>query len=246
MATVDEPPVRECPFSCGTTFSRNDWYQLALHIEEEHTEDSPFVVREDGAASEGEEGNADDSGPSTTSSTEADNESTDSEEEKDEYVLCPEEDCGEVVPLIEYTDHLDLHQAENAILDDSASCNSTNTTSTCSFSKGETSLADHGPEKPTSATPPPHCPDASSGSTSNRLLSAQSHNENSSAAISPAPRATSTKSKPNASNKARHRLSRPFTKFASRAASKPPNNTKKNADGLGKIKRLGVSTLWLS
>ncbi len=245
MATVDEPTFRECPFSCGKTFSRIDWYQLALHIEEEHTEDSPFVVREDGAASEGEEeGNADDSGPSTTRSQEADNESTDSEEEKDEYVLCPEEDCGEVVLLIEYTDHLDLHQAENAILDDSASCNSTNTTSTCSPSKGKTWLADHDPDEPTSATPP-HCPDAASGSTSNRLLSAQSHNENSSTAISPAPRPTSTKSKPNTSNKTRHRLSRPFTKFASRTASK----TKKDADGPGqrdKIKRLGVSTLWLS
>src|SRR5579871_1525187 len=133
MATVEETTIRGCPFSCGKVFSGNDWYQLALlHIEEEHTEGSPFVVREDGALSEGEEGDAEHSRQSTTRSKEVDNESTGSEEENDQYVLCPEESCGEMVLLIEYTDHLDLHQAENAIFDDSTSCNSTTTASTCS------------------------------------------------------------------------------------------------------------------
>lgn len=244
MTTVEEPAVRECPFFCGKAFSKNEWYQLALHIEEDHTEDSPFVAREAGAPSEGEEGNVEHSGPSTTSSKEVDNESTDSEEEKDECVLCPEEGCGEVVLLIEYADHLDLHQAENAILDDSASCNSTTNTTTYSTSNGETSLASHGPDKFTTASPQ-HFPDASSSSVSSQLLSAQSHTENFSTAISPALRDTNTKSKPGTSNKKRHTLRRPFTKFASRTASQPSSSTKRDAGGLTKgdnIKRLGVST----
>jgi hypothetical protein len=244
MATVEETTIRGCPFSCGKAFSGNDWYQLALlHIEEEHTEDSPFVVREDSARSEGEDGNAEHT--SKTNSKEVDNESTDSEEEKDQYVLCPEEDCGEVVLLIEYTDHLELHQAENAILDDSVASNSTIATSTCS---PESSLADHGPDKSTSAIPQ-HCPDPPSGAISTRLSPAQSHTENFSTAISSAPHATSSRSKPNTSRRDRHRLSRPFTKFASRTTSKPPSSTKRKADGLGqrdRIKRLGVSTPCLS
>src|SRR5215469_1094135 len=126
MATVEETTIRECPFLCGKTFSGNDWYEYQLHVEEKHTENSGFVVREDGAPSEGEEGNAEHSRPSTTNSKEVDNESIDSEEEKDEYVLCPK-GCGEMVLLIEFDDHLDLHEAENTIIDDFASGNSTTT-----------------------------------------------------------------------------------------------------------------------
>ena len=124
MASVDETTFEGCPF-CGKTFSGN-WYeyQINLHIEEEHTENSGFVVRDDDALSEGEEADAEHSRPSTTSSKEVNNESIDSGEEKDKYVLCPE-GCGEMVLLIEFTDHLDLHRAENADIDDPTTTTST-------------------------------------------------------------------------------------------------------------------------
>jgi len=244
MATVEETTIRECPFLCGKTFFGNDWYeyQVTLHIEEEHTENSEFVVREDGDPSEGKEGNAEHSRPRTTNSKEVDNDSIGSEEEKDEYVLCPEEGCGEMVLLIDFTDHLDLHQAENVVIDDSASCDSATTNAT------ETSLAGHGSDNSTSTSPPRYT-DASSGSASAPLAPIQLNDENFSTTKPPTLHRTSNKSKSNTSHQNRRRLSRPFTKFVIRPASKQPNHPKKDADGRekrDKIKRLGVSTLWPS
>jgi len=244
MATIEQTATQECPFSCGKTFSGNSWYQLTLHIEEEHTEDSPFVVREDDGPAEGEEGNAENSRSNGTKSKEVDDESIDSEEEMDEYTLCPEEGCGEVVLLIDYVDHLDLHQAENAIIDDSASCYSTTTTSTSLSNKTKTSSTSHGSGKSSSSASGLRSSEPPSGSVNNTPSSTQSHHEGFPTTIPPTLHPTNGKSKPNVSSQKRRGLLRPFTKFADRTASKSSSYRKREVDDRepgDRIKRLGVS-----
>jgi hypothetical protein len=89
-------PALECPM-CSFVVPEDDTYWLTLHFEQAHTDDSPFKVTDDGSG----EGGADVIGSSFD----------------DEYVECPEPDCGEEVLLEMLNDHLDLHQAEKVTLD---------------------------------------------------------------------------------------------------------------------------------
>jgi zinc finger-containing ubiquitin peptidase 1 len=91
-------------FSCPMCdFTHADSYFLMLHVEEAHTEDSPFIVRDATSSSCAD----------PHSEREAQHEGT------DEYVTCPEENCGEEVMLPELNEHLDLHMAQNLAFDGS-------------------------------------------------------------------------------------------------------------------------------
>lgn len=97
----------DCPL-CEFTVRPTDDYILQLHFEQVHTEDSPFVVKDD------PEPLPLSRGPSKRKNTQV-NTSSDDEEST---VACPEPDCGEVVLLDDYNDHLDLHAAETLSFDD--------------------------------------------------------------------------------------------------------------------------------
>jgi hypothetical protein len=98
----------DCPL-CDFTVRPTDDYILQLHFEQVHTEDSPFVVKDDpeplprSRASSSKRKHEDD----TTSS-----------DDEEATVACPEPDCGEVVLLDDYNDHLDLHAAETLSFDE--------------------------------------------------------------------------------------------------------------------------------
>ncbi|SMR59724.1 unnamed protein product [Zymoseptoria tritici ST99CH_3D1] len=82
--------MAECPF-CG--FYSNE-YAVQLHIEQQHTEDSPFVSQTQepvAPAAPVSEHNA-----SRTSA---------------EWTRCTREGCGELIPLAGIDEHLDLHMA---------------------------------------------------------------------------------------------------------------------------------------
>lgn len=99
----------ECPLC---QFHDNDEYVLLLHIEALHTEDSPFVVKEECknaiSGSIGGRGNF----------NSLDYEFRKVESEETTYVLCPESGCGESVLLMELQTHLDFHDAEQISMED--------------------------------------------------------------------------------------------------------------------------------
>jgi hypothetical protein len=97
-----------CPL-CDFTVLPTDDYVLQLHFEQAHTEDSPFVIEDD------PEPLPSSLGPSSKRNHVHDTTSTD---EKDNTVACPEPDCGEVVLLDDFNDHLDLHVAETLSFDE--------------------------------------------------------------------------------------------------------------------------------
>ncbi|OJD39020.1 uncharacterized protein BKCO1_300083 [Diplodia corticola] len=98
MASTAE--VLECPF-CA--FKHQDSYVLMLHVEERHTADSPFVVRDgpDAASELSQPGSS--SGPVLPEAPADDGE---------RWMLCPNPDCCEQIPAEDLTEHLDLHFAE--------------------------------------------------------------------------------------------------------------------------------------
>lgn len=98
----------DCPL-CDFTVRPTDDYILQLHFEQVHTEDSPFVVKDD------PEPLPPSRGSSSKRKHKADTTSSDDEENT---VACPEPDCGEVVLLDDYNDHLDLHAAETLSFDE--------------------------------------------------------------------------------------------------------------------------------
>lgn len=109
MAT-DVTELLECPM-CNFTVHPSDEYVLQLHFEQEHTTDSPFKVLED-----------DDLRPSSVAAPEdEDSEVTpsgDEEEREESTVACPEPDCGEVVLLTDFNEHLDYHNSETLSFDE--------------------------------------------------------------------------------------------------------------------------------
>ncbi|TKA64086.1 hypothetical protein B0A49_10140 [Cryomyces minteri] len=90
------PEDLHCPFC---PFSDPDSYFLALHVEEVHTEDSPFAVRDSPSAA---------SAPSAAPSQDG----------GDVYVECPEEECGEQVLITDLNEHLDLHLASQVTIEE--------------------------------------------------------------------------------------------------------------------------------
>ena len=98
----------DCPL-CDFTVLPTDDYVLQLHFEQVHTEDSPFIIQDD------QEPLPSSLGSSSKRKHEQDTTSSDEEENT---VACPELDCGEVVLLDDFNDHLDLHAAETLSFDE--------------------------------------------------------------------------------------------------------------------------------
>ena len=97
-----------CPFAVPPT----DTYVLELHFEQEHTPDSPFRIIDDPEAL---------SLPAVFEPSESSKPGdVTSDEDDDNYVLCPRPDCGEDVLLADLNDHLNFHAAESLTVDDEA------------------------------------------------------------------------------------------------------------------------------
>jgi hypothetical protein len=102
----------ECPL-CDFSVLPSDDYVLQLHFEQVHTDDSPFRIHDDPEQ-------LPPSLPPRPSSQQPQHvdEGVASDSEDEDSVLCPESDCGEIVPLSDFNDHLDLHAAETLSFDD--------------------------------------------------------------------------------------------------------------------------------
>ena len=103
----------ECPM-CQFTVLPKDDYVLQLHFEQVHTTDSPFIIEDDPEP-------LPPSLPPRPSSKPQDAEDTPSEDDSDQEessMVCPELNCGEVVPLCDFKDHLDYHNAETLSFDE--------------------------------------------------------------------------------------------------------------------------------
>lgn len=102
----------ECPI-CNFNVLPSDEYVLRLHFEQQHTEDSPFRIEDD------PEPLPPPIPPRTSSKgSKQEDEDTPSDLEDENSVLCPEPDCGEVVLLSDFNDHLDLHSAATLSFDE--------------------------------------------------------------------------------------------------------------------------------
>lgn len=89
-----------CPF-CG--FRKDDEYAIQLHIEEHHTEDSPFSIMN--------------SAPDLPPRRDA--RRTDPSERRDgEWMKCTRPGCGEYLLVSDVQEHLDFHEAVDASEDD--------------------------------------------------------------------------------------------------------------------------------
>lgn len=98
----------DCPL-CDFTVLPTDDYVLQLHFEQVHTEDSPFVIQDDPELLP----------PSLASPSKRKHvQDTTSSDDEENTVACPEPDCGEVVLLDDFNDHLDLHAAETLSFDE--------------------------------------------------------------------------------------------------------------------------------
>ena len=97
-----------CPFAVPPTGT----YVLELHFEQVHTPDSPFRIIDDPEAPSLSTvfGSSERSKPGDVTS----------DEDDDNYVLCPRPDCGEDVLLADLDDHLKFHAAESLAVDDEA------------------------------------------------------------------------------------------------------------------------------
>lgn len=97
----------ECPM-CDFAVLPTDDYILQLHFEQVHTTDSPFKID-------------DDQEPPLPASPNAKRKHvTDTPSDDEEgTVTCPEPECGELVLLSDFNDHLDYHAAESLSFDES-------------------------------------------------------------------------------------------------------------------------------
>ena len=99
----------DCPL-CDFAVLPADDYALQLHFEQEHTDDSPFVVKDDPEPLP----------PLASSSNCKHAQDATSSDDEEKTVACPESDCGELVLLDDFNDHLDLHAAETLSFDETA------------------------------------------------------------------------------------------------------------------------------
>jgi hypothetical protein len=102
----------ECPL-CDFTVLPSDDYVLRLHFEQLHTTDSPFIIEDDPEPLPPPL-------PARSSSTRSDqgSEHDTTAEDLEGSVYCPAPDCGELVSLIDFNDHLDYHAAESLSFDE--------------------------------------------------------------------------------------------------------------------------------
>lgn len=102
--------IGTCPF-CG--FTDADEYILLLHVETLHSEgDSPFVVREDLDGRHIGIHGLPESNETSASHLKVKDVSS------EDYVTCPEAECGEAILLSEIDTHMDMHVAEKLTVDD--------------------------------------------------------------------------------------------------------------------------------
>jgi hypothetical protein len=113
-AMASKMELLECPMCDFTIPSRDHGdYVLQLHFEQVHTTDSPFVIEDDPEPLPPSIPLS----PSSKRKHAVETPSDDSDEEES-TVLCPEPDCGEVVSLSDFNDHLDYHTAETLSFDE--------------------------------------------------------------------------------------------------------------------------------
>jgi hypothetical protein len=135
----DSMDLLTCP-SCDFAVLPSDEYVLQLHFEQVHVEDSPFRIQDETSVSpprlpprpsskrsihvdESSEDNNDPEHlpslpPMPSSKSRKLTKDTPSDTEDDNSVLCPEPDCGELVLLSDYIEHLDYHAAETLSFDE--------------------------------------------------------------------------------------------------------------------------------
>jgi hypothetical protein len=107
-----ETGLLECPM-CDFTVLPTDDYILQLHFEQVHTTDSPFKIEDDAELPL----------PTATSQSltkrkhKGDTPDTTSSDDEEDTVTCPESDCGEVVLLTDFDEHLNFHAAETLSFD---------------------------------------------------------------------------------------------------------------------------------
>jgi hypothetical protein len=113
-AMASKMELLECPM-CDFTIPSKDHgdYVLQLHFEQVHTTDSPFVIEDDPEPLPPSIPLS----PSSKRKLAVDTPSDDSDEEES-TVVCPEPNCGEVVSLADFNDHLDYHTAESLSFDE--------------------------------------------------------------------------------------------------------------------------------
>lgn len=108
---------------CDFTVHPKNNYALQLHFEQVHTTDSPFVIKDDpeplppSLPPRPASSHTDAEDTSSSDSTDDSDDSDDSEQEE-RTVKCPEPGCGELVPLSDYNDHIDYHNAETLSFDE--------------------------------------------------------------------------------------------------------------------------------
>ncbi|KAH7390462.1 peptidase family C78-domain-containing protein [Pyrenochaeta sp. MPI-SDFR-AT-0127] len=107
---ADRMELLDCPM-CDFTVLPSDNYILQLHFEQVHTTDSPFVVEDDPESQPPPL-------PPRPSSKRKHTGDTPSSDEEETTVACPEPDCGELVSLSDFNDHLDYHAAETLSFDE--------------------------------------------------------------------------------------------------------------------------------
>jgi hypothetical protein len=103
----------ECPL-CDFAVLPSDDYVLQLHFEQVHTTDSPFVIEDDPEPLPPPLP----ARPCSTQSSDHTSRDTPSSDEDENTVSCPSPDCGELIPLIDFNDHLDYHAAESLSFDE--------------------------------------------------------------------------------------------------------------------------------
>jgi hypothetical protein len=91
---------------CNFTVLPTDDYILQLHFEQVHTTDSPFIIEDDQEP------------PLPTRPASGAEDTPSSDDEGDSTVRCTYSDCNELVPLIDFNDHLDFHAAESLSFDE--------------------------------------------------------------------------------------------------------------------------------
>ena len=91
-----------CPF-CG--YTGDEGYAVQLHIEEHHTEDSPFLITNSAPGPPRQHGRSNDNSQSSLMPD-------------DEWTKCTRQGCGEYVALSDIDEHLELHEAMTAVEDE--------------------------------------------------------------------------------------------------------------------------------
>lgn len=109
-ATTGSMSLLECPM-CDFTVRPTDDYILQLHFEQAHTTDSPFIIEDDPEP-------LPPSLPRPSSKRMHANQGTPASNQQEGTVLCPEPECGELVLLDDFNDHLNYHAAETLSFDE--------------------------------------------------------------------------------------------------------------------------------